>query len=407
MKMLSVTTLLALVLSSSVAETSNAQTATIRVPQCLQIIAGKKYFSPCTGVVPVDTANGNALSWSELLNNTDYPNGQAATKSTAVQNNDGTKIVSDATANSLFKSGQSVGNTFFGARLQDANGVALGTSANPVFVSGGTGGGGGGSTITATAGTSNATAVPVQSVTGGSLALDATTNALFKAGQSIGNTTFGATQSGTWNVGTVTSITNPVAVTGSFYQATQPVSAASLPLPTGAATAAKQDATLAAIGTPLQAGGTIGAVTSITNPVAVTGSFYQTTQPVSAAALPLPTGAATAAKQDSLLTALGSPVQAGSTISNVIQATATDRGAVIGTTAVTLMAANPTRKSFSLQNQSATASCYINGTTTATADYHSLLVGPGGYFEPDHHVGTGAISVVCSAAATSVYAREW
>jgi hypothetical protein len=31
-------------------------------------------------------------------------------------------------------------------------------------------------------------------------------------------------QSGTWNIGTLTSITNPVAVTGTFFQATQPVS---------------------------------------------------------------------------------------------------------------------------------------------------------------------------------------
>jgi hypothetical protein len=33
-----------------------------------------------------------------------------------------------------------------------------------------------------------------------------------------------ANQGGTWNIGTVTSITNPVAVTGTFWQATQPVS---------------------------------------------------------------------------------------------------------------------------------------------------------------------------------------
>lgn len=50
-----------------------------------------------------------------------------------------------------------------------------------------------------------------------------------------------AAQSGTWNIGTLTSITNAVAVTGTFWQATQPISAASLPLPTGAATAANQD----------------------------------------------------------------------------------------------------------------------------------------------------------------------
>lgn len=43
------------------------------------------------------------------------------------------------------------------------------------------------------------------------------------------------TQSGVWNI---TSITNPVAVTGAFYPATQPISALSLPLPLGASTEA-------------------------------------------------------------------------------------------------------------------------------------------------------------------------
>ena len=40
--------------------------------------------------------------------------------------------------------------------------------------------------------------------------------------------------------GTITAITNPVAVTGTFWQATQPVSTDSLPLPSGASTAAAQ-----------------------------------------------------------------------------------------------------------------------------------------------------------------------
>lgn len=40
-----------------------------------------------------------------------------------------------------------------------------------------------------------------------------------------GSNTIGAvSQSGTWNIGTVATITNPVAVTGTFFQATQPVS---------------------------------------------------------------------------------------------------------------------------------------------------------------------------------------
>ena len=41
---------------------------------------------------------------------------------------------------------------------------------------------------------------------------------------SSGTDSIAAVQSGTWNIGTLTSITNPVAVTGTFWQATQPVS---------------------------------------------------------------------------------------------------------------------------------------------------------------------------------------
>lgn len=89
--------------------------------------------------------------------------------------------------------------------------------------------------------------------------------------------------------GTV-AVSGSVAVTGTFYPATQPVSAASLPLPTGAAT----EATLGAIEAAL--GGTL--TVDVTGSVAVTGTFYPATQPVSAAALPLPAGAATGAKQD-------------------------------------------------------------------------------------------------------------
>lgn len=41
---------------------------------------------------------------------------------------------------------------------------------------------------------------------------------------SSGTDSIAAVQSGVWNIGTLTSITNPVAVTGTFFQATQPVS---------------------------------------------------------------------------------------------------------------------------------------------------------------------------------------
>ena len=90
-----------------------------------------------------------------------------------------------------------------------------------------------------------------------------------------------------------TTVTGSVAVTGTFWQATQPVSLASTTI-TGTVT------------------------TSVTGSVAVTGTFWQATQPISgtitanagtgtfaisAASLPLPTGAATAAKQPALGTA--------------------------------------------------------------------------------------------------------
>lgn len=118
-------------------------------------------------------------------------------------------------------------------------------------------------------------------------------------------------------------VSGSVAVTGTFYQATQPVSAASLPLPTGAST----ETTLAALNTKVTACNTGAVVISsgslainnfpagflaaqsgtwtvgVSGSVAVTGTFWQTTQPVSAASLPLPTGAATAAKQPALGTA--------------------------------------------------------------------------------------------------------
>lgn len=84
--------------------------------------------------------------------------------------------------------------------------------------------------------------------------------------------THAVTQSGTWNIGSVTTLpaitfASPQAVTGTFWQATQPISAAALPLPSNAAaetggnlatiaakdfaTSAKQDTGTTALGTLL------------------------------------------------------------------------------------------------------------------------------------------------------------
>jgi len=94
--------------------------------------------------------------------------------------------------------------------------------------------------------------------------------------------------------GTFWQATQPVS--GTFYQATQPISAVSLPLPALASTAAKQLAdnhNVVVTSAPTTA--VTGTFWQATQPVS--GTFYQATQPVSAAALPLPSGAATSAKQ--------------------------------------------------------------------------------------------------------------
>lgn len=138
------------------------------------------------------------------------------------------------------------------------------------------------------------------------------------------------TQSGTWTVQPgntpnttawlVTGTGGTFPVTGTFWQTTQPISAASLPLPTGASTSANQP-TAATLGstTSGQTGTVaIGAVTTAAPTYSTTQSNALSlntsgglrvdgsgvTQPVSASSLPLPTGAATSANQE--VTAAGS-----------------------------------------------------------------------------------------------------
>ena len=99
-------------------------------------------------------------------------------------------------------------------------------------------------------------------------------------------------------------------------QSTLPISAASLPLPAGAATSALQttgNSTLTTInttlGSPFQAGGAIsntafgisGSLPAGSNAIgSVSVSNFPATQPVSAVSLPLPTGAATSALQTTI-----------------------------------------------------------------------------------------------------------
>lgn len=121
------------------------------------------------------------------------------------------------------------------------------------------------------------------------------------------------------------------AVTGTFWQATQPVSAAALPLPSGAATSALQTAINTTLGTPMQqTGGSVtltgapaisGTVTAnqggapwTVKPDGTSWAFVGTAASVNlsnasvaitAASLPLPTGAALDTSVNGLLVASG------------------------------------------------------------------------------------------------------
>ena len=112
--------------------------------------------------------------------------------------------------------------------------------------------------------------------------------------------------------------TQPVSGVGTFA-----VSAASLPLPSGAATAAKQPA-LGTAGTASADVLSVQGIASMT-PLVVDGSA--STQPISASSLPLPTGAATSALQTTGNTSLATI--AGDTTSIDGKITACNTGAVV------------------------------------------------------------------------------
>lgn len=235
---------------------------------------------------------------------------------------------------------------------------------------------------------------------------------------------------------------------------TQPISASSLPLPTGAATSALQtsgNASLTTIAGAIIAQGSttsgqtgelvLGAVTTAapsyttgtSNPLSLTltgaarvdGSGV--TQPISAASLPLPTGAATSALQTSgnatltaisaqLPASLGPQSSAGSL--SVVQATGTTFSvsqATSGTgtltsvansiTSVTVLASNAARKGFIVYNDS-TVVLFIAFSASATTTAFSAKLQPGAAYNSDT-LYTGVISGIAAAASGSARVTEF
>lgn len=207
---------------------------------------------------------------------------------------------------------------------------------------------------------------------------------------------------------------------------TQPVSATTLPLPTGASTSALQtsgNSTLSAIS--LQLPTTLGQKTSANSLSVVIAS--DNTVAVSAVSLPLPTGAATAALQTSgnaTLTAisgqlpatLGPKVSASSfsvvlasdeivPVSLPIATTAAQTSVASSSTSVTLLAANANRRAFFVFNDS-TQILYVSFTATSTAAAYSVKLFPNSCITSDF-IYTGIISGIWASANGAAKVTEF
>lgn len=164
-------------------------------------------------------------------------------------------------------------------------------------------------------------------------------------------------------------------VDGTFWQATQPVSAAALPLPSGAAT----ETTIAAINTKLTSGTDIGDVT-INN--ASGGSAVNIQDGGNSITV------------DGAVTATPVTVTT-STLSNVASSA----------TSVTVLALNTARKQAMVFNDS-TAILYLKLGATASATSFTARLAPYGYFELPDPVYSGVIDGIWASANGSARVTE-
>lgn len=183
---------------------------------------------------------------------------------------------------------------------------------------------------------------------------------------------------------------------------TQPISGSltnisgTISLPTGAATAAKQPA-LGTAGTPSS------------DVISVQGVSGGTALPISAAALPLPSGASTSALQTTgntalttINTTLGTPMQqTGGSVTALVPtaSSATLTNVANAATNTSGLASNAARKAFFVFNDSVTYCYYTFGATASTTSF-VFKVGPGALKTPEPGINyTGAISFICDLAS--------
>lgn len=201
------------------------------------------------------------------------------------------------------------------------------------------------------------------------------------------------------NIKTPSLVSGRVPVDGSAV--TQPVSAASLPLPTGAATAALQTTgnnTLSSIDTKLPGKGQ----TTMANSLPVTIASNQSALPVSLSGAATETTLASINTKTPILVSGRVPVD-GSAVTQPVEfaspSTATLTNVSTSTTSVQLIAASSTRKGACIANDSASVLYIKFGTTATTASFTVALApaigGVPSYYEV-HKDYTGRIDGVLS-----------
>ena len=213
----------------------------------------------------------------------------------------------------------------------------------------------------------------------------------------IGSVT--ASISGTVPVsGTFYQATQPVS--GTFWQATQPVSLASVPA--HAVTLTSTTVTVSSL--PALAAGTaqIGSVTaSISGTVPVSGTFYQATQPVSLASVP--THGVTLSSTTVTVSSL--PAISGAvTVSALPRPTWTNYSGSVTTANTAVTAISTTTRSYLLA-QVTTGQMFINIGATATT-LNSVYFSAGQGFAWETSVPQGIVSIISTVTGTNYVLKE-
>jgi hypothetical protein len=264
------------------------------------LVDGSGVTQPVSGTLTCNAGSGTLLvdgsAHAQPVTGTFWQTTQPVSGTLTCNAGSGTQAVSLATLPALTAGSATIGNVNINGTVPISGTITATNAANGTVGSAAPG------TATLVGGSDGTALRALKTSATGVLSVDGSATT-----QPVSGTVTANAGTGTF---TVDASGHTVPVSGAFFQATQPISAASLPLPTGAATAAGLTTINTTLGSPFQAGGSIGntafGISGTLPAFAVTPTFNLGTL----------NGAATATNQTTLITNLGSPFQAGGSIGN-------------------------------------------------------------------------------------------